>query len=241
MSEKEGVVAVTCLKLEAGIARGPGVSVICNQSAGLRAALGAAIARGASGIISFGIAGGLAPGLAAGDWVVASGVRSGKKVLATDRAWAQRLLEILPNAVHAHVVGADAVVPGPVEKFQLYDETGAAAVDMESHIAAEIAADHRIPFAACRVIIDAANRTLPLAATLGLRRDGTPDLGAVFRSARRTPSQLPDLVRVAVDLQIARRALRSGRRQLGVGLGFPYYSSFEFDLALPESSPSLIG
>ena len=98
MSGKEGVVAVTCLALEAGIARGPGVSVICNQSSGLRAALRAAIARGASGIISFGIAGGLAPGLAAGDWVVASGVRSGNDVITTDRAWAQRLLEILPNA-----------------------------------------------------------------------------------------------------------------------------------------------
>ena len=89
MSGQEGVVAVTCLALEAGIARGPGVSVICNQSSGLRAALGAAIARGASGIISFGIAGGLAPDLVAGDWVVASGVRSGKNVIATDRAWAQ--------------------------------------------------------------------------------------------------------------------------------------------------------
>src|SRR5215831_15551345 len=126
-----GVVAVTCLALEAGIARGPGVSVICNQSSGLRAALGAAIARGASGIISFGIAGGLAPGLVAGDWVVASGVTSGKGIIATDRTWAQRLLEILPGAVHAHVAGANRVIESPREKFKLHDETGAAAVDME--------------------------------------------------------------------------------------------------------------
>jgi adenosylhomocysteine nucleosidase len=241
MSGKEGVVAVTCLALEAGIARGPGVSVICNQSSGLRAALGAAIARGASGIISFGIAGGLAPDLAAGDWVVASGVRSGKNVIATDRAWAQRLVEILPNAIHAHVVGADSVIASPLEKFQLYDETGAAAVDMESHIAAEIAAEHRIPFVACRVIIDAAHRVLPPAATLGLRLDGTPDVSAVIRSVWQNPHQLPDLIRVAFDHHTARQALRSGRKQLGVGLGFPYYKSFEFDLALPEASPSLIG
>ncbi|MGC1957811.1 MAG: phosphorylase, partial [Pseudolabrys sp.] len=70
MSGQAGVVAVTCLALEAGIARGPGVSVLCNQGSGLRAALRAAIDRGASGIISFGIAGGLAPELGAGDWVV---------------------------------------------------------------------------------------------------------------------------------------------------------------------------
>jgi len=229
MLGKEGVVAVTCLALEAGIARGPGVSVICNQSSGLRAALRAAIARGASGIISFGIAGGLAPGLAAGDWVVASGVRSGNDVITTDRAWAQRLLEILPNAVHAHVVGADAVVQGPAEKYQLYDETGSAAVDMESHIAAEIAAEHHIPFAACRVIIDAAHRALPPAATLRLRPDGSPDVVGVARSVWQNPGQLPGLIRTAVDLQIARRALQSGRKQLGIGLGFPYYNSVAFD------------
>ena len=241
MSGQAGVVAVTCLALEAGIARGPGVSVICNQSSGLRAALGAAIAHGASGIISFGIAGGLAPDLVAGDWVVASGVRSGKNVIATDRAWAQTLLEILPKAVHAHVLGANSVVASPSEKFQLYDETGAAAVDMESHIAAEIAAEYHIPFVACRVIIDAAHRTLPPAATLGLRLDGTPNVPAVFRSVWQNPHQLPDLIRIAFDHHTARRALRSGRKQLGVGLGFPYYKSFEFDLGLPEPSPSLIG
>jgi hopanoid-associated phosphorylase len=231
MSGRDGVVAVTCLALEAGIARGPGVSVICNQSSGLRAALGTAIARGATGIISFGIAGGLAPDLAAGDWVVASGVRSGNTVIATDRGWAQRLLDILPNAVHAHVVGTDALIPGPAEKLQLYDETGSAAVDMESHIAAEVAAQHRIPFAACRVIIDSAHRALPPAATLGLRPDGSPDIAAVLRSILQDPRQLPDLVRTAIDLQIARRALQSGRRQLGVGLGFPYYNSVAFDRA----------
>jgi adenosylhomocysteine nucleosidase len=226
-----GVVAVTCLALEAGIARGPGVSVICNQSSGLRAALGAAIGRGASGIISFGIAGGLAPGLAAGDWVVASGVRTGNDVIATDRAWAQRLLDTLPNAVHAHVVGADAVVQGPAEKLQLYDQTGSAAVDMESHIAAEVAAEHGIPFAACRVIIDAAHRALPPAATLGLRPDGSPDVAAVLCSIWQNPRQLPDLIRTAIDLHIARQALHSGRKQLGIGLGFPYYNSVAFDRA----------
>src|SRR6185312_5591006 len=103
MSGQAGVVAVTCLALEAGIARGPGVSVLCNQGSGLRAALRAAIERGASGIISFGIAGGLAPHLAAGDWVVASGVASGQGHFPSDRGWAQALLEALPGAVHAEI------------------------------------------------------------------------------------------------------------------------------------------
>ena len=215
MSGQAGVVAVTCLALEAGIARGPGVSVLCNQGSGLRAALRAAIEHGASGIISFGIAGGLAPHLAAGDWVVASGVASGEDVIATDRAWAQRLLEILPGAIHANVVGANNVIASPKEKLQLHDETGAAA--------------HGIPFAACRVILDSAHRMLPPAATLGLRRDGTPDVPAVLHSVLQQPGQLPNLIRVARDHHVARRALQSGRKQLGIGLGFPYYNSLAFD------------
>jgi len=64
-----------------------------------------------------------------------------------------------------------------------------------------------------------------------LRPDGSPDVAAVFRSVCQTPSQLPDLVRTAIDLQIAKRALQSGRKQLGIGLGFPYYNSVAFDRA----------
>lgn len=230
MSKNTGVVAVTCLALESEIARGPGVSVICNQSVGLDAALTAAIVRGASGIISFGIAGGLSPHLAAGDWVVASAVRSGRSMVATDRAWTRRLLDLLPGAVHAEVAGADAVVASRQDKSDLFNATGAVAVDMESHIAARVAAKHRIPFAAARVIIDPAHMALPPAATLGLRHDGTPDVPAVFRSVCRKPAQLPDLVRLAVGVHIARRALRSGRGLLGEALGFPTHEGFALDL-----------
>ena len=241
MSNKGGVVAVTCLALEARIAQGPGVSVLCMQTPGLGQALHAAIAQGASGIISFGIAGGLAPDLVAGDWVVASGVWSGRKVIATDRAWSQRLLEMLPGAAHAEVVGWDTLVPSIEQKSDLYDTTAAVAVDMESHIAGQIAAEHHIPFAACRVIIDAANRALPPAATLGLRLDGTPDVRAVLHSVRQHPGQIPSLIRTALDAHFAERALRRGRRQLGAGLGFPYYKNLSVELGLPVSSPSLIG
>jgi hopanoid-associated phosphorylase len=231
MSGQGGVVAVTCLALEASIARGPGVSVLCNPSIGLKAALGAAIARGAKGIISFGIAGGLAPELVAGDWVVASAVRTSNSLIATDRTWTRTLLDSLPGAVYAEVAGANAVVASPGDKFDLHRATGAAAVDMESHIAAQVAAEHRIPFVACRVIIDAAHRVLPPAATLGLRPDGKPNVPAIVRSVCRNPGQLPDLVRTAIDARVAERALRHGRRRLGIGMGFPGHKSFAFELA----------
>src|SRR6266702_4090052 len=199
MSPRGHVVAVTCLAMEARIALGPGVAVICNHASELVASLEAAANRGAAGIISFGIAGGLAPHLAAGDWVVASGVRTQQGHFPTDRGWARALLEALPGAVHAEIIGADAPIAEPVEKRQLHLRTGAVAVDTESHVAARIAAAHRIPFAACRAIIDSAHRDLPPAAMVGLRPDGTPDVLAVFRSVAQQPSQLPALIRTAVD------------------------------------------
>ena len=126
-------------------------------------------------------------------------------------------------------LGVKILRPSPLEKFRLYNETGAAAVDMESDIAATIAGESHIPFAACRVIIDAAHRTLPPAATVGLRSNGTPDVLATFLSVWQNPSQLPDLLRTAFDAHIAQRALRLGRKQLGEGLGFPYCISSDLE------------
>jgi|HubBroStandDraft_4_1064222.scaffolds.fasta_scaffold75787_2 hopanoid-associated phosphorylase len=220
-SMSRGIVAVTSLALEARIAVGPGVSVICSQGERLAAALESAVERGACGIISFGVAGGLAPGLATGDWIAAAAVRTGQRLFPTDQTWTRSLRERLPQAVQADILGMDNLVADPERKQLLYAQTGAVAVDMESHIAAAIAAAHQIPFAASRVIIDPADKPLPPAALVGLRSDGTADVVAVFRSVLEQPSQLPALVRTALDARIARAALRRGRRMLGMGLAFP--------------------
>lgn len=221
MSSTGPVIAVTSLALEARIALGPGVSVICQQGAQLRTALSVAVERGAAGIISFGIAGGLAPDLVAGDWIVGAGVRSAGEHFLTDRVWTRRLLQALPDARHADIVGVDMPVARAVDKQRLHLETGAAIVDTESHIAASIAAGHGIPFAVCRTIIDAVDMDLPAAAMVGLHQDGTPNVLAVLRSLARQPSQLPALFHTARCARIAEAALRRGRRKLGAALGFP--------------------
>jgi len=232
MSSDGGVVAVTSIALEARIARGPGVTVLCEHSLRLRAALEAAIERGASGVISFGVAGGLKPGLFAGDCIVASSVRAGEDLIATDPAWSRSLLAAIPEAIHAEIAGADAVLMNPSHKREVHARTGAVAVDMESHIAAKVAHAHRLPFAACRIVIDAAHRTLPPAAAVALNEDGTTDLGAVLRSIMRKPHQLPDLIRTARDARVAWRALHAGRARLGAGLGFPEYAETTLGLAV---------
>jgi hopanoid-associated phosphorylase len=222
MAGGTAVIAVTSLSLEARIALGPGVSVICEHASRLVAALEAAIAQGVAGIISFGVAGGLAPDLAAGAWVIGSGVRTAHERHPVDQSWARRLIEALPEALHGEIAGVDRPVAYAWEKRQLRAQTAAAAVDMESHIAARIAAAHKVPFAVCRTIIDPAHRDLPPAALVGLRHDGTPDVFAVARSVVGQPNQLAALGRTAMEAWIARRALRRGRRLLGAGLACPH-------------------
>ena len=224
MSSPAIVIAVTSLLLEARIAGGPGVSVICGHPSRLVTCLQAAIERGALGIISFGVAGGLAPHLRAGDWVIGSGVRIEHERYQADRRWSRRLLEAIPGSVHAEIAGTETPIAHSSEKIRLHARTGAIAVDMESHIAAKIAASRNIPFAICRTVIDPANRDLPPAAVVGLRHDGTPDMLAISRSVMRQPNQIPALIRTAIDAWTAREALRRGRHLLGVGFSCPYFN-----------------
>jgi hopanoid-associated phosphorylase len=225
------IVAVTCLSFEARIATGPGVVVLCGDAPRLAAALEGAIARGSSGIISFGIAGGLDPDLAPGNWLVAAKVVSDLGRFPTDRIWSKRLLEVLPSAVHANIAGVDRPVVDSLTKRRLRAATQTAAVDMESHIAARVAAVHGLPFAACRVILDPAQLTLPPATLVGLRPDGTPDAGAVLRSLARQPGQFVALLRTALYARAAHAALFRGRRLLGPGLGFPDFGELHLDVA----------
>jgi hopanoid-associated phosphorylase len=236
--------AVTCLAFESRIAAGPGVAVLHGHIPNLQTALEEAIGRGCSGIISFGIAGGLAPDLAPGAWVVASGVVAAHKRYPTDRDWARRLLRALDCAVHSDIAGVDAPVVEPGDKRRLRDATSSIAVDMESHIAAAAAEAHGLPFAACRVIIDPAHRTLPPAALVNLRPDGTPDILAVLKSVIRQPRQFPGLLRVAADARAAQLALRAGRRRLGPGLSFPGFQTAQAASAahapLTDREPAIV-
>src|SRR4051794_17987915 len=223
------IIAVTCLSFEAQVAAGPGISVLCGMAQRYVDKLEAAVQAGGSGIISIGIAGGLAPGLAPGDWVVASGVVAEGTRIPTHASWSNRLLRALPSAIHADISGVDAPVAAPSDKRALHEQAGTVAVDMESHIAAKIAARHRVPFAACRVIIDPAERTLPPAALVGMRPDGRADVVAVVRSLCQQPRQLFALLRVIADARAARSALFRGRRRLGANLSFPGHAELQLN------------
>ena len=225
------IIAVTCLSFEAQVAAGPGIDVLCGTAQRYVDKLEAAVKAGGSGIISIGIAGGLAPGLNPGDWVIASGVVAEGIRIPTDNRWSQRLLQALPNAVYADISGVDAPVVTESDKRTLHQSAGTVAVDMESHIAGRFAAANGLGFAALRVVADPAGRVLPHAALVGMRSDGTIDLWAVLRSLAGRSTQVPALLRVARDTFAARTSLRRGRRLLGPGFGLLDLGELQLDVA----------
>jgi len=216
------ILAATGLQRERRIVAGPDVEAIAGggDPARLEAML-ERFADRASGIISIGIAGALAPGLQVGQWVVADAVLVDGEPMPIDRAWTSRLAARLPEAARGLLLGANAMVADATQKASLHSTTGALAVDMESHIVARVARRHRLPFAAARVVSDAAHRSLPPAVRVGMKSDGGMDLSAVLRSLLAEPSQLPALIRTGFEAERGFRALLRGRRRLGRRLGGP--------------------
>ena len=217
------IIAVSGLNFEARIAKGTGVRTIAGggDRQRLKRALDAEFARGAAGLLSFGIAAGLSAAALSGTWFVADAVVGSGKRWQVDAAWFAALNERLPGALGGDVAGTDLIIATSAEKRALALTTGACALDMESHIVAAFAADHGVPFAVFRAIADPVLRALAPAATLGMRPDGTVNQRAVFGSLLRSPGQLPTLLRNARDTRTAVRALSRGRRLLGPGLGYP--------------------
>jgi adenosylhomocysteine nucleosidase len=214
------VIAFVGMAFEARIAAGPGVQVVCRSAEReLTTAVQSAVRQGYRGMISFGVAGGLTSDLRAGDWVVASSVLESQNIRETDAAWSGKLLGMIAGAVHAPIVGVDDPVAEPAKKRELHRTTGAAAVDMESHVVARLAAAHQLAFAAVRVIVDPVDRELPAAALLGMRPDGRADVAGVLRDVMARPSQLSPLARIAVDAFAARAAMLRVRRSLGPHFG----------------------
>jgi adenosylhomocysteine nucleosidase len=215
-NERLPILIVTGLRQEARIAAGPGMTVICSSSdpQQLRDLLRVFDPSGIRGIVSFGVAGGLDPSLDSGDVIIAT------EVVAGNNRWqaAPRLRENLAatpglrkRVVEGILAGSEHIVVSAQSKADLRQTTGASAVDMESHIAADYAAKAGLPFAALRVISDPATRALPPLAMAAIRPNGGIDLRKVLGGIARNPLTILDLVSTGIDFNRALRSLRGCR------------------------------
>lgn len=221
------VLTVSGLAKEIRLAAGPGVEAVGagGDPERLTRLLDARTVPACRAVVSFGIAGGLDPALRPGDVVVATGIVSLAGRFGCDPVLAAALARPLASSgtrlVQADLAGADAAVLSVAEKADLHRASAAAAVDMESHVAAAFARRHGLPFAALRVVCDPAERALPAFAAAALTPEGDPDIRAVLGALLRGKARVGDLIRLGRDSSAAFAALARCRRALGPGLGLP--------------------
>ncbi len=204
------ILAVVGMKREARLVERPGVRTVAGGGRAdlleerLRAALD-----GAEAVISIGLGGALDPALEVGQVVIATEVLRPRRRWETDPTWRQHLLARLPGARLGAVYGSDEMVLHALDKAKLRTRGGALLVDMESHVAAKAAAARGLPFAVLRVVSDKAMASLPGAVLAGMKDDGGMDLAGVLAALARDPRQVPALMRVGRDADIAFKALKA--------------------------------
>ncbi len=125
--------------------------------------------RSPTALLSIGCAGGLAPSLAPGE-VVIGAVLVGEDEF---RVAPEMLLRSVDTALHAEaiyarrgtIVSVASAVATSAAKAEVFERTGALAVDMESVALARAACAAGIPFCAIRVILDDAWTDVPASVT----------------------------------------------------------------------------
>lgn len=182
--------------------------------AGAAAAAELLVAQGVTGLLSFGLAGGLDPALHAGAVVIPSFVIEDGYRFAVDPALAARFGAMMPVSVLA----VTTVLASVTAKRAARAATGAATVDLESGAVARVAAQHGLKFAVLRAVCDPAGRALPPLALAALDAGGRIGAGRVLASLLRHPGQLPALIDLARDAARARAALIASVRQASLDL-----------------------
>jgi adenosylhomocysteine nucleosidase len=227
MEHAPAVGVVTGMLAEARCLRRLDLRVACSGGSAERARAEATrlVAAGAVGLVSFGLAGGLAPELRAGDLLLPEAVRTPQGTsIPTDARWRERLGARLETgglrATAGTLAGSQRVIASLSDKQALFETTGAVAVDMESHEVAAAAAAAGIPSLVIRAIADPSDRTVPQAALEALRPDGRVRALATIGGVIRQPGQLIALLRLARDSAAALATLRRVGALGGVDLGF---------------------
>jgi len=203
--------------VEAKIARAAGFSVVIGAGDRDRTeALVATAAAHTNCLVSFGIAGGLAPELKAGTVVVSGEVVSERHRWAIEPSVCRQLSQFARSigAVEGLIFGASSILATQIEKKRAWAATRALAVDLESEIVARTATALGIPFIVLRSIADTARRDLPPASLVPLTANGNPDVLKVFSVVLRRPFQVGGMIGLARETAIALSALIRPARAL---------------------------
>jgi adenosylhomocysteine nucleosidase len=166
---------------------------------------------GVTALMTFGMAGGLDPGLQAGsivlpaELIAPSGVR-----FITCRSWRERIAAAVSSSravSEGNLLTSELALESVAAKSAAYHCSGAVAVDMESAAVAEVAAAACLPFIAVRVIVDTAADVLPRAVAAASRA-GRVRMVRLIAGLLLAPAQIKPLIRLSQRYRTAMGSLR---------------------------------
>jgi adenosylhomocysteine nucleosidase len=202
------------LEASAGIA----IDVLRSGPGAARAgdAARSALANGATALVSWGLAGGLEPGIVPGTVVLPQRIAAPDGTASNvDASWQARLAAALRTefrVAEGPLLAAEHVLQTPKEKARAALDTGCVAVDMESAAIASAARAADVPVAVVRVVADVVTDTLPRDVESWVGVDGrarlVPLLGALLAPAQWRPLAVlvkRHQVAAAVLTRVARR------------------------------------
>ena len=220
---------VAALKLEARtLAPEPVVTGVTNQLQGnillkvsgigakrARLAAESLLAEGATALLSWGSAGGLAENLLPGNLILPKHIISAdQSVFPVDAGWHERLCHLLWGQIDFHpdpLAESTAILNTPAEKRELFKQSGAAAVDMESAAVAEVASTTNLPLIAVRAIVDPFDMKMPSVVQTIDEYGRVRPLPLLGRLAR-NPAELFLLLRLGRYFRAARTSLTTVAR-----------------------------
>lgn len=176
-------------------------------------ALESLLAMKVDGLISFGTAGALCSSMKSGDIVIPEKIVGAHgNTMNTSPSWRDWILSHLnefPRTVHGGILmTTSAVISDSNSKKNLYENSGAVAVDMESALIMTAASAHNIPALSLRIIVDESNTTIPASILENTDAFGDASIPGIFASILRQPVLIRDLIRLGKAFRDAKSSMR---------------------------------
>lgn len=185
------------------------------------------VSKGATKLISWGCAGALSPDLNAGDLVLPEKLLSAtQEEFKIDKNWLEFFKKNIAVEHHSEsLIESLEIIAQSEDKKNLYQQTQAIAVDMESAAVVKIAQKYNIPSLVIRAIADPVSMNLPQAVTHAMNAEGEVVLSKLLVCLLSHPQQIPALIKLGLHFSAAKNKLKVVAKHLDIISGFELNTS----------------
>ncbi len=178
-----------------------------------RLATEALVTQGATKIISWGCAAALNNDLQPGDLMLADTLIDARLTrIEINTDWIDKASSLLAKELIVQrrtLAESEALIATSEHKRQIYVQTGADILDMESVSVAKVAKQYNLPFLAIRAVADPVSMNLPKAVNHALNAEGEVILSKLLAFLLLHPLELPGLIKLGLHFNAAKKTLKS--------------------------------